>query len=274
MLKIGDKVKYVGTAYVNLISKSGLVHDLDHANNAIVYFPDLEDGFDVGCSGIKLWRYGTGDRKYLIISKKDLEIIQEDDNVIKVGDLVEYIGSAVPELHKLKGVVVGNGILDGFLSVRFEDCNIISVRSLLRENLIKTKGDGSMKKILVINNTGNYATDAKKGDILNVIEERFGYVVTLSGKVKDIDYVDYKDGEMIAHINDLRDCFALGMKFDDENNLVYPDGKIALKGENVQYLDRTFKVKRFKDRQFVIGNEKVEICFGYNEIGKIVEFRR
>lgn len=131
-----------------------------------------------------------------------------------------------------------------------------------------------MRKILVIGNTGNYATDVKKGDILNVIEERFGYVVTEKGDVKDIDYVEYKEGEMIAHINDLRYCFKAGLKFTDENNLVYPDGKIALKAENLQYLDRTFKIKRFKKNQFVIGNEKVELCFGYSEIGTIVEFRR
>lgn len=274
MLKIGDKVRYVGSVYVNLFFKSGIIHDFDHFKHAVVYFPDLEDGFDVGCNGIRLWRYGTGERKYLIVGHKDLEVIKEDDNAIKVGDLVKYIGSTTSELNNLKGIVVGNGILDDFLSVKFADCNIVAVRNILRENLIKIKGDGSMKKILVVGNTGNYLTDAKKGDILDVIEERFGYVVTLSGKVKDIDYVDYKDGEMIAHINDLRDCFALGMKFNDDNNLVYPDGKVALKAENVQYLDRTFKVKRFKDRQFVIGNEKVEICFGYNEIGKIVEFRR
>lgn len=211
MLKIGDKVRYVGSVYVNLFFKSGIIHDLDHDKHAVVYFPDLEDGFDVGRNGIRLWRYGTGERKYLIVGHRDLEVI---------------------------------------------------------------KGDDSMKKILVVGNTGSYLTDAKKGDILDVIEERFGYVVTLSGRVKDIDYVDYKDGEMIAHINDLRDCFALGMKFNDDNNLVYPDGKVALKAENVQYLDRAFKLKRLNDNQIIIGNEKVEICFGKNEIGKIVEFRR
>lgn len=29
MIKIGDKVKYIGNVYVNLIGKIGIIHDFD-----------------------------------------------------------------------------------------------------------------------------------------------------------------------------------------------------------------------------------------------------
>lgn len=198
--------------------------------------------------------------------------------MFKVGDKVKYVGNTLSKKYSVDGIGTIKEIRKGhdMIDVRFDRtgytwwCHKGNLR-ILNNN----KGDDIMRKqILVVGNTGNYATDAKKGDILNVVEERFGYVVTTPGKVKDIDYIEYKEGEMIAHINDLRDCFKAGLRFTDENNLVYPDGKIALKAENLQYLDRTFRVKRFKDKQFVIGNEKVELCFGYSEIGTIVEFRR
>lgn len=175
----------------------------------------------------------------------------------------EYALVHYPDLEE--GVLIDDGIV--LHDNHGEYCIWLELKDLIL-------GGDSMRKILVIGNTGNYETGAKKGDILEVTSEAFGYVVTERGRVKDIDYVEYKEGEMIAHINDLRDCFSSGLRFTDENNLVYPDGKIALKAENLQYLDRTFIVKRFKANQFVIGNNKVEICFGKSEIGTIVEFRR
>lgn len=360
MIKIGDKVKYIGSVYVNLIGKIGIVHNFDERGNAILYFPDLEEGFDVGRGGIKLWSTCKGgERRYLLIGKKNLEKVQGDDNMIKVGSVIQYDGAFYDLLWGENGVVekiegkealihypdleegqhIGDGFVlhdnhgeyysDNYIWLELKDLILVNnggddkmfkvgdlveyigngLRGIykgdrtgtviaieedrsvvnicfngsrftwwcVKDNLRKIdnkNGGDSMRKILVIGNTGNYETGAKKGDILDVTSEAFGYVVTERGRVKDIDYVEYKEGEMIAHINDLRDCFKAGLRFTDENNLVYPDGKIALKAENLQYLDRTFKVKRFKANQFVIGNEKVEICFGKSEIGTIVEFRR
>lgn len=289
MFKIGDKVKYIGNVYVNLIGKTGLIHDFDKGGNAIVYFPDLDEGFDVGYKGIKLWSTcKDGERRYLLTGKKNLEKI----NMIKVGSVIKYDGAFYDLLWGENGIVekiegkealvhypdleeyqhIGDGIVLHDNHGEYYSNNYIWLE--LRDLILVNNGGDSMRKILVIGNTGNYETGAKKGDILEVTSEAFGYVVTERGRVKDIDYVEYKEGEMIAHINDLRDCFKAGLRFTDENNLVYPDGKIALKAENLQYLDRTFIVKRFKANQFVIGNNKVEICFGKSEIGTIVEFRR
>lgn len=205
--------------------------------------------------------------------------------MFKIGDKVKYIGTTYG-VNNYVGAVVG---YDGNVNIvhypnvesiylhncgRFNKSEYLYIADCNLELVKENKGDDSMRKILVVGKTGNYITGANKGDILDVLCEGFGYVVTEKGDVKDIDYVEYKEGEMIAHINDLRDCFKAGLKFTDENNLVYPDGKIALKAENLQYLDRTFKLKRVNYNQIIIGNEKVELCFGKKEIGIIVEFRR
>lgn len=212
--------------------------------------------------------------------------------MFKIGSVVKYDGAFYDLLWGENGIVkkiegkealvyypdleeyqhIGDGIVLHDNHGEYYSNNYIWLE--LKDLILVNNGGDSMRKILVIGNTGEYETGAKKGDILEVTSEAFGYVVTERGRVKDIDYVEYKEGEMIAHINDLRDCFSSGLRFTDENNLVYPDGKIALKAENLQYLDRTFIVKRFKANQFVIGNNKVELCFGYSEIGTIVEFRR
>lgn len=288
MFKIGDKVKYIGNVYVNLIGKTGIIHDFYDAGNTIVYFPDLDEGFDVGRGGIKLWSTcKDGERRYLLIRKKNLEKIQGDDNMIKIGSVVKYDGAFYDLLWGENGVV--KKIEGEYALVHYPDLEegvLIDDGIVLHDNhgeyciwlelkdLISVNNGGDSMRILVIGNTGNYETGVKKGDILEVTSEAFGYVVTERGRVKDIDYVEYKEGEMIAHINDLRDCFKAGLRFTDENNLVYPDGKIALKAENLQYLDRTFKLKRVNCNQIIIGNEKVELCFGKKEIGTIVEFRR
>ena len=225
-----------------------------------------------------------------------LKLVKRGDktnNDLKIGDKVIYTGKLHRSLYGKIGIVVEGGIL--LNTVCFPDaedeevtCDYNGLKYKLSDigkfkekkyiildtTTLNKIGDGNMRKILVIGNTGNYQTQAKKGDIVDVLYECFGYVMTSRGKVKDIDYIEYREGEMIAHINDLKDCFKAGVRFTDENNLVYPDGKIALKAENLQYLDRTFKLKRINDNQIVIGNEKVELCFGKSEIGTIVEFRR
>lgn len=155
--------------------------------------------------------------------------------------------------------------------VGISDLELVKVAS--KQNNIKGSDvDMVGKTIIVVGNTGDYH-DIKIGTQLDVTGVGFGYVETALGAIKDVDVFDLS-GEVYVHINDLRDMRKMGCEFDTEGNLLYPDGKVALKAKNLKYLNKSLLVKRFKENQVVIGTDKTELCFGNSEIGKIIEFRK
>lgn len=161
---------------------------------------------------------------------------------------------------------------DGDLQwIDVNDLELLKVAS--KQNNIKGSDIAMVgKTIIVVGNTGDYH-DIKIGTQLEVTGVGFGYIETSLGAIKDVDVFDLS-GEVYVHINDLRDMRKMGCEFDTEGNLLYPDGKVALKAQNLKYLNKSLLVKRFKENQIVIGTDKTELCFGNSEIGKIIEFRQ
>lgn len=161
---------------------------------------------------------------------------------------------------------------DGYLQcIDVNDLELLKVAS--KQNNIKGSDVAMVgKTIIVVGNTGDYH-DIKIGTQLEVTGVGFGYVETDLGAIKDVDVFDLS-GEVYVHINDLRDMRKMGCEFDTEGNLLYPDGKVALKAQNLKYLNKSLLVKRFKENQIVVGTDKTELCFGNSEIGKIIEFRQ
>ena len=205
-------------------------------------------------------------------------MIKVEDRVVVVGNY----GDGMVHCREFGDIGVVEFVdIDNTAMVVFNDgdiqwvgtSNLELVKVASKQNNIKGS-DVTMvgKTIIVVGNTGDYH-DIKIGTQLEVTGVGFGYIETSLGAIKDVDVFDLS-GEVYVHINDLRDMRKIGCEFDTEGNLLYPDGKVALKAQNLKYLNKSLLVKRFKENQIVIGTDKTELCFGNSEIGKIIEFRQ
>lgn len=280
MFKVGDRVRYTGKNYDGIGKEIGIVVGYKRGLN-IVRYPNVknENLHDCGMFGIK---------EYLLVWDGNLKLIGDDNMKIKVGSKVEYVGEKYDVLLDIEGTIQK---IDGeYALVYFPDLlehtEIYDGEYLhndlgkytknsyawiyLEDLILIDNGGDSMKKIIVTGNTGDYHR-LPMGTMLDVISEEFGYVNTPSGSIKDIDYVVYSD-KMLVKIMDLRDIIkATNAKFKDDEGLYYPDGKLLLSGKNQEHIGKTFNVLKITDKQIVIGNPKVRICFGKSEIGKAIK---
>lgn len=277
MFKVGDKVEYVGDSLVKELSEKcvGEVVEVSELGTWVtVHFPDLK----------------LPNRQWVCLAENLLLLSRDgdDDMKIKIGSKVEYDGAFYDLLWGETGIV--KKIKDKLALVYYPDLEeeeYIGDEEYLHDNvgeydeykyawldledliLIDNGGD-SMKKIIVTGDTGDYHK-LPMGTMLDVTSEGFGYVNTPSGRIKDVDYVVYSD-KMLVKIMDLRDIIkATGAKFRDDEGLYYPDGKLLLSGQNQEHIGKTFNVLKMTDKQIVIGNPKVRICFGKSEIGKAIK---
>lgn len=115
------------------------------------------------------------------------------------------------------------------------------------------------------------------GSEWEVVYWGFGYVEACNAKrtairVKDTEFV-YKHAVQYAHINDLRDLREAGCYFDNDGNLCYNDGRIALKASNLYVLNKTYKILEWNTNQIIIGSDARRICFNRSEIGLLLELK-